>query len=83
MFEIQEKLPKLVEQLGHGITNSSTEKQILRELEHLHRRKELLNRQVKEAEAKILKPTKCGRRGWSSWHLGSKYELKRKIRVRF
>ncbi|KNA24604.1 hypothetical protein SOVF_014160 [Spinacia oleracea] len=85
LAEIAEKIEKLSSQLGHGKTNWATEKQLLKELEPLQRRRLILEAEVKQAEAKIPK-SKLIRHSkfeyWQGWRFGSKYELKRNIRVR-
>ncbi|KNA03766.1 hypothetical protein SOVF_205970, partial [Spinacia oleracea] len=83
LAEIVKKIEELSSQLGHGKTNWATEKQFLKDLEPLQRRRVILEPEVKQAEAKIPKPQLVRRRNfeyWQTWRHGSKYELKRNIR---
>ncbi|XP_056691580.1 uncharacterized protein [Spinacia oleracea] len=83
LAEIVERIEKLSSQLGHGKTNWATEKQLLKELEPLQRRRSILEPEVKQAEAKVPKPRLVrypNYEYWQKWRYGSKYELKRNIR---
>uniref|UniRef100_A0A803LZS5 Uncharacterized protein n=1 Tax=Chenopodium quinoa TaxID=63459 RepID=A0A803LZS5_CHEQI len=80
LVEIKRKIPRLVEQLGHGKTKWVKEKQILKELEHLQRREVLLDGKIKEAEPKIPKSIERRPR-YLYWYYDSmnKYELKQHL----
>ncbi|XP_021749114.1 proton pump-interactor BIP103-like [Chenopodium quinoa] len=83
LAEIMERIEKLRVQVGHGKTNWAIEKQILKELEPLERRRELLEPEVKQANAKIPKATSHDEHWPYIYGYGyarSKYDLKREIR---